>query len=81
MPFALNTFLFGPVPEELGRRGYALDGLQSRGELFDLSARASLYKPGLLVLLAFVVALMWGRQAFVHSPQGDATEISSARNW
>jgi len=28
--FALGVLLFGPVPEELGWRGYALDGLESR---------------------------------------------------
>jgi membrane protease YdiL (CAAX protease family) len=30
LPFALFTLLFGPIPEELGWRGYALDGLQVR---------------------------------------------------
>jgi uncharacterized protein len=29
IPFALSVFLFGPLPEELGWRGYALDALQS----------------------------------------------------
>jgi membrane protease YdiL (CAAX protease family) len=30
LPFAVFTLFFGPVPEELGWRGYALDGLQAK---------------------------------------------------
>ena len=30
LPFAIFTLFFGPLPEELGWRGYALDGLQGR---------------------------------------------------
>lgn len=30
IPFALFILVFGPIPEELGWRGYALDGLQAR---------------------------------------------------
>ena len=30
VPFILFLFIFGPFPEELGWRGYALDGLQER---------------------------------------------------
>jgi len=29
VPFALGVLAFGPIPEELGWRGYALDGLQA----------------------------------------------------
>ncbi|QTA38570.1 CPBP family intramembrane metalloprotease [Thermosipho ferrireducens] len=30
LPFAIFVLLFGPIPEELGWRGYALDGLQTK---------------------------------------------------
>jgi membrane protease YdiL (CAAX protease family) len=30
LPFAIFTLIFGPIPEELGWRGYALDRLQAR---------------------------------------------------
>ncbi|KAA0010611.1 MAG: methyltransferase domain-containing protein [Thermoplasmata archaeon] len=30
LPFAIFILIFGPLPEELGWRGYALDGLQAR---------------------------------------------------
>jgi len=30
LPFMAFTLLFGPIPEEMGWRGYALDGLQAR---------------------------------------------------
>jgi membrane protease YdiL (CAAX protease family) len=30
LPFAIFTLFFGPVPEELGWRGYVLDGLQAK---------------------------------------------------
>ncbi len=33
-PFAIFILLFGPLPEELGWRGYALDGLQARYNAF-----------------------------------------------
>jgi membrane protease YdiL (CAAX protease family) len=30
IPFAIATFIYGPIPEELGWRGYVLDRLQAR---------------------------------------------------
>jgi membrane protease YdiL (CAAX protease family) len=30
LPFMITTLFYGPLPEELGWRGYALDGLQSK---------------------------------------------------
>ncbi len=43
--FVIFTFLFGPLPEELGWRGYGLDALRSRMNLLKTS---------------IVLALIWG---------------------
>ena len=37
IPFAIFTLLFGPLPEEMAWRGYALDGLQARWNALSAS--------------------------------------------
>lgn len=37
LPFAMFTLLFGPLPEEMAWRGYALDGLQARRDALKAS--------------------------------------------
>jgi membrane protease YdiL (CAAX protease family) len=37
LPFALFILIFGPIPEELGWRGYGLDSLQARWNAFTSS--------------------------------------------
>jgi len=37
IPFAIFILLFGPLPEEMAWRGYALDGLQSRWNALEAS--------------------------------------------
>ncbi len=64
VPFLLFILLFGPLPEELGWRGYALDGLQAR---FN-SLLASLILGGMWALWHLPLFFMQG--TFQHDQLG-----------
>jgi len=71
VPFALVVLLFGPLPEELGWRGYALDGLQERQSALTAS-----------LLLGAVWALWHWPQFFMEGSYiGEAFPIGSVVFW
>jgi membrane protease YdiL (CAAX protease family) len=63
VPFVLGAFVYGPIPEELGWRGYVLDRLQARW-----SALASSLVLGAL-WAAYHLPLFYMRDTF-HAAQG-----------
>ncbi len=69
--FAISMLFFGPVPEELGWRGYGLDGLQA-----SWNALAS----SLIILLALLVTIICGPKSLACSLEQERSTGLSNRN-
>ena len=67
LPFAIFILIFGPLPEELGWRGYALDGLQARYNALFSSLILG------VVWALWHVPLFFMKGAFQHDQLGFAT--------
>ena len=71
LPFAAVVLLFGPLPEELGWRGYALDGLQERRSALAAS----------LILGAIWTLWHWPQFFMRDSYIGETFPLGSAVFW
>lgn len=71
VPFVLVVLLFGPLPEELGWRGYALDGLQERQSALTAS----------LILGAVWAFWHWPQFFMAGSYIGEAFPIGTGVFW
>jgi membrane protease YdiL (CAAX protease family) len=67
IPFTIFIFLFGPLPEELGWRGFALDGLQARYTALGSSLILG------VVWALWHVPLFFMKGTFQHDQLGFAT--------
>lgn len=70
LTFAISVFIFGPLPEELGWRGYALDGLQKRMNALNAS-----------LLLGAVWALWHFPLFFIEGTYQNGLGLGSAAFW
>lgn len=69
IPYAMFTLLFGPLPEELGWRGYALDGLQKRWNALTSSLIIG------VVWALWQLPLFFMTGTFQHEQIGFATSV------